>query len=98
MESENDKETTAKKKEPIDINITHDDLSDVSDLDDSIGCHSEEEREEQQREAERQEKEREEGEIEKSKMDELKIEPEIKKVSFLFLDIPRTNYHKKKSS
>lgn len=84
MESENDKDTTAKKKEPIDININHDDLSDVSDLDDSIGCHSEEEREEQQREAERQEKEREEGEIEKPKMDELKIEPEMKKVSSIF--------------
>lgn len=46
MESDNDKKSNAssKKKETIqNVNMNHEDLSDVSDLDDSIGAHSDEE-------------------------------------------------------
>lgn len=78
MESENDKDIDVKKKEGIDIN--HDDLSDVSDLDDSIGCHTDDEKEQQALEKEKEDA-KEAERTEEHKIEETKIEQEVKKVN-----------------
>lgn len=74
MESDNDKksDTSTKKKEPQpNVNMNHEDLSDVSDLDESIGGHSEEEDLEKQASKLRQQiEEIHNPEFEQSKMNE----------------------------
>ncbi|XP_044254292.1 zinc finger CCCH domain-containing protein 18 isoform X2 [Tribolium madens] len=56
MESDHEKEPEHKKEEPKnvrqEININHEDLSDVSDLDESIGGHSDDERDERKQNGE----------------------------------------------
>lgn len=64
----------------MDININHDDLSDVSDLDDSIGCHTEDERDHLDDPVEPDKMDQ--SDKTKHKVEDAKLESEVKKVGF----------------